>query len=102
VLKTFDQDARTFSIEYWTVDDKGPLRLDRSEAGEGLGDVAPKGSEADEFTTSELNLEGEMLEVPVRRPDDLTQIGTAEMAFTVRGDKLVARSKRWVPIPRAE
>jgi hypothetical protein len=102
VLKTIDQDEHTWSIGYWTMDGEGPLRLSTDEVALGVSDVAPKGSEVNEFTLDELNLQSDVLEVPVTKPDDTTPIGAVELIFTIRGDKLVARSKRWLPASEVE
>ena len=99
VLKTIDQDNRTWAIAYWTVDCEGPLRLNTDEIFATVREVAPQGAES---PLNELNLQNEFLKVQVTKSEDSSLLGTVELTLSVQGDKLVAHTKKWLPVSRVE
>ena len=97
VLKTYETDRHTWFLQYWTVKDHAPLRLNSDSLYTAIQSASPPG--ALPFNRV-LNLTGADLSVDIfgESPNhDSCLLGRVDLQLTVEGNKIKALHKSWIP-----
>jgi hypothetical protein len=95
VLKTFETDRHTWYLEYWTIQNREPLHLSPADIYTAIRSVSPVGALP---FSGPLNVTGSRFTVDIfEESSDQKLLGKVDLQIELQGNKIVARSKTWVP-----
>ncbi len=101
VLKSYETDARTWFLTYWSIDHGKPLRLDLTQLAAAIRSATPPGALP---FAGPLDLTGSHFELTFFDGSSKSQkaLGTMNFVVGIRDNRFVLLKHEWVPSGTAE